>query len=210
MVGLPVSLCGEYMKLTKFPKELTWINSPKEWKLFQPNSIEIIAGEKTDWFVDPSGNYNKDSAPCLSFKTESEYVIVSTKVIVYFENMFDAGTIQIRANEENWAKLCFEYSPQKKPMIVSVITRKVSDDCNSTIIDGNEIYLRVYVNPKTMAFHYSGDGTYWQLVRYFSIEREKEVTIGFSAQSPSGESCRVVFSEIQYKEEEIKNLRSGE
>ncbi|MFN8455378.1 MAG: DUF1349 domain-containing protein [Anaerolineae bacterium] len=96
-------------------------------------------------------------------------------------------------------------------MIVSVVTRGVSDDCNSTIIAGDEqVFLRVARQTNTFAFHYSHDGRLWHLVRYFGLGPLDQVQAGFSAQSPTGEQCQAKFSEISCRPGIIKDIRSGE
>src|SRR5207342_974724 len=107
-----------------------------------------------------------------------------------------------------WAKLCFEYSPQHQPMIVSVVTRGVSDDCNSVVIGGREVYLRIAHTPRTTAFHYSLDGRYWQLVRYFTLGELHNLQVGFSSQSPTGQKCTAVFSKIHYRAGALKDNRN--
>jgi regulation of enolase protein 1 (concanavalin A-like superfamily) len=126
------------------------------------------------------------------------------------QSKYDAGSIQLQIDKDNWAKLCFEYTPQNNPSIVSVVTRGVSDDCNSVIIDSNEVYLRIAVKPKTIAFHYSRDGKYWNLVRYFALNDNNQAKAGLSAQSPTGKRCEVIFSEILYRSGVIEDIRSGE
>lgn len=66
-------------------------------------------------------------------------------------------------------------------MIVSVVTRGVSDDCNSTIIDGNSVYLRVAHTGKAFGLHYSLDGKYWNMVRYFTLGKTENLRVGFEA-----------------------------
>ena len=58
----------------------------------------------------------------------------------------------------SWAKLCFEYSPQREPMVVSVVTRGLSDDCNSFVVDGATVWLRIARVGSAFAFHASTDG----------------------------------------------------
>ena len=55
---------------------------------------------------------------------------------------YDAGVLTLRRRDDLWAKLCFERSPQGEPMVVSVVTRGVSDDCNSFVVDGRSVWLR--------------------------------------------------------------------
>ena len=135
--------------------------------------------------------------------------ILQARVTVEFLSDFDAGVLFIYADENNWAKLCFEVSPQRQPMVVSVVTRSLSDDCNSLPIHGNTVYLRIHRRKNVWAFHYSLDGQLWQFVRYFNLGvPAKEV--GFSAQCPTGQGCRADFTNIQYRPGTIAHLRSGE
>jgi hypothetical protein len=95
-------------------------------------------------------------------------------------------------------------------MVVSVVTRGASDDCNHVVIDGREVYLRIAVTPRTVAFHYSLDGARWHFVRYFTLGEVDRPRVGFSSQSPRGQRCVAVFSEIRYREGELSDNRSGE
>ncbi len=196
--------------LPGIPGECDWNYPPLEWSNAPENGLSITAGAQTDWFIDPAGNYNKDNAPCALFAPPDDSFLLSARVAVGFGAIYDAGTLQIRVRDDLWAKLCFEYSPQKKPMIVSVVTRGVSDDCNSVTLERPEVFLRVARTPQTLAFHYSQDGRYWQMVRYFTLGRMNALRAGFSAQSPTGEKCTAVFSEIRYHPGALKDNRSGE
>lgn len=91
-----------------------------------------------------------------------------------------------------------------------MVTRGVSDDCNSAVIESSEVYLRIARTPQTLAFHYSQDGRYWHLVRYFSLGKLDALRVGFSAQSPTGQKCTAVSSEINYRVGVLKDIRSGE
>jgi len=197
------------IKLISMQFTCVWKNIPQKWHENDDKSIEITAGKSTDWFIDPMSDYSKDSAPVLLFEPRNTNFILQSKVKVEFLSMYDAGVLQIRVGKKLWGKLCFEYSPQKHPMIVSVVTRGVSDDCNSVEIDGNEVYLRIYYSQQAIAFHYSVDGKYWNLVRNFSLKSKNKPMVGFSAQSPTGKYCKVKFSNIIYKARKIDNLRNG-
>jgi regulation of enolase protein 1 (concanavalin A-like superfamily) len=172
--------------------------------------LTILAGENTDWFTDPAGNYAKDSAPVALFTPPDANALLSARVKMDFASAFDAGVLQVRVRDDLWAKLCFEYSPQGQPMIVSVVTRGVSDDCNSVAIEGSEVHLRLALTPQTIAFHYSLDGRIWHFVRYFSLGTLNRVQLGFSSQSPTGQKCAAIFSEISYRAGTLKDNRSGE
>jgi regulation of enolase protein 1 (concanavalin A-like superfamily) len=196
--------------LSAIPGPLQWQNQPLDWQAGPDDVLTILAGEHSDWFIDPAGNHAQDNAPSALFAPPDASFILSAKVAVDFAATFDAGVLRIRESDERWAKLCFEYSPQQQPMIVSVVTRGTSDDCNSVILDSREVYLRVALTPQTIAFHYSRDGAYWHLVRYFSLGNMAHLRAGFSAQSPTGRQCRAVFSDIRYRAGALQDNRSGE
>lgn len=198
------------LNLKSLPAELTWKNKPLLTEKVAGDSFTITAGPETDWFIDPAGGYLKNNAPVGLFVPPDENFRLSAKVTVDFGSIYDAGVLFIYAAEENWAKLCFEYAPQKEPMVVSVVTRGTSDDSNSVPIDGNSLFLRVYKQAKAFAFHYSKDGHYWWLVRYFSLGNLNQLQLGFSAQSPTGQSCQVQFSEIVYQPGVLSDIRNGE
>jgi regulation of enolase protein 1 (concanavalin A-like superfamily) len=196
--------------MPNIPGECHWKNQPLDWNVGLDGSLSILAGEHTDWFSDPGGSPPQDSAPCALFVPPDREFLLSARVTVDFASTFDAGTFQIRENDKRWAKLCFEYSPQNQPMIVSVVTRGVSDDCNSVPIEKPLVYLRMAVTPQTIAFHYSNDGKYWHFVRYFTLGKLENLQVGLSAQSPMGQQCKAVFSEIHYRAGILKDARNGE
>jgi regulation of enolase protein 1 (concanavalin A-like superfamily) len=196
--------------MPEIPGECQWHIPPLDWSFAPEKGLSITAGAQTDWFIDPAGTYTKDNAPCVLFSPTDPDFLLSAKVSVAFGATYDAGVLQIRVADDLWAKLCFEYSPLGRPMIVSVVTRGVSDDCNSVEVEQPEIHLRVARTPQTLAFHYSHDGRVWHFVRYFSLERMRVLRAGFSAQSPMGESCKAVFTEISYRQGVLKDNRSGE
>lgn len=201
----------EPFRLPAIPGEMRWQNSPLEWAARGDDGLEILAGGKTDWFVDPAGGYAKDNAPAALFFPQDARFILSAKVAVKHASTFDAGVLQLRGDADHWGKLCFEFSPQREPMIVSVVTHGESDDCNSAVIEGDEVFLRIAHTPDATAFHYSRDGRFWHLVRYFTLKPERTtLRCGFSSQSPSGERCTAVFSRISYRAGTLSDIRSGE
>ena len=197
-------------QLAAIPDALDWKNDPLDWSSDSGRELVITAGPATDWFVDPAGTYDKDNAPAALFSPPGGDFLLSAKVSVDFKSTFDAGVLQLRAADDLWGKLCFEYSPQGQPMVVSVVTRRVSDDCNSSVIEGNVVHLRLSRSGKTFSFHYSTDGLIWQFVRYFSLGDPGSLQVGFSAQSPTGERCTVRFSDLAFRVGTLKDNRSGE
>jgi uncharacterized protein len=94
-------------------------------------------------------------------------------------------------------------------MVVSVVTRGVSDDCNSFVVDGNVVGLRVARIGQAFAFHASTDAQTWRLVRYFALEPGTDPRMGFLAQSPRGDGCAVRFEEISFRPGRLGDIRSG-
>ncbi len=197
------------LTLTSIPGEITWKNAPVSFETKTGESLEITTGPISDWFHNPADDSVKNNAPAALFKPSSDDFLLSAKVTVEFTYTYDAGVLFLYVNQNTWAKLCFEYSPQNEPMVVSVVTRGRSDDCNSVVIGGNTVYLRVYRQAKALAFHYSRDGHTWHFVRHFSLGDLADLRIGFAAQSPTGKGCTVHFSEIQFRYGNLPDLRSG-
>ena len=135
---------------------------------------------------------------------------MSARVSVDFAAAFDAGVLVLYSDERAWAKLCFEYSPQHEPMVVSVVTRGLSDDCNSFVIEDSSVWLRVARIGPAFAFHASTDGSDWRFVRHFALDSDAEPSVGFAAQSPTGDGCAVRFEQIVYEARRLEDLRSGE
>jgi uncharacterized protein len=186
---------------------LQWLLEPLESQ-FTPDSLTVIALVKTDWFVDPNGQVNIANAPALLFEVEQDFML-SAKVTVAFKNTYDAGVLAFYQHATSWAKLCFERSPQGSPMIVSVVTKGSSDDCNSVAMTENNVYLRIARLGDAFAFHFSNNGEYWHMVRYFALENVP-TKAGFLAQSPTGDGCQVTFSEIEFAYKTLTDIRSGE
>ena len=169
----------------------------------------MTAGPRTDWFVDPQQTSKPTlNAPALVGNASGDFVLRAL-VTVDFAGTYDAGVLFLHAGDSLWAKLCFEYSPQREPMVVSVVTRGVSDDCNSVVVDGNSVWLRIARIGAAFAFHASTDGKSWSFVRHFALEPGAVPSVGFAAQSPTGDGCRVTFEQIAYEAARLGDLRSG-
>jgi uncharacterized protein len=188
---------------------LEWAALPADWSIHGDAGLAISAGEKTDLFIDPAGTARNESAPAALFVPPDESFLLSARVKVAFAATYDAGVLQVRCGNEVWGKLCFEYSPQGEPMVVSVVTRGVSDDCNSVPVQSDTVWLRIAQTRRTTAFHYSVDGKWWSFARYFSLGTHDGLRAGLSSQSPTGKGCRAEFSEISYRAGTLPDLRSG-
>jgi len=173
-----------------------------------PASLEMTAGPQTDLFVDPEGAPPTLNAPRRLGRPAGDYQL-SARVAVDFASTFDAGVLVLFADDRAWAKLCFERSPQGEPLVVSVVTRGVSDDANSFAVAGRSVWLRISRLGRAHAFHASTDGSRWRFVRHFALEPADGLAVGFLAQSPEGSGCAVTFDEIAYRPERLTDLRSG-
>ena len=92
---------------------------------------------------------------------------------------------------------------------VTVVTRGTSDDSNAFVVeDGDALWLRISRAGSAWAFHASTDGTWWQLLRYFTLGLEL-VRVGFLAQSPTGAGCAATFDHITFRPGAPENLRDG-
>jgi regulation of enolase protein 1 (concanavalin A-like superfamily) len=196
--------------LKSIPGEFSWKNEPVSFEIKTGDSLGITTGPLSDWFHNPGGTSINNNAPLALFTPSGENFLLSAKVTVEFKYTYDAGVLFLYVKDDTWAKLCFEYSPQNEAMVVSVVTRGRSDDCNSAVIGSHTVYLRVFRQGNVVAYHYSTDGHTWHFVRHFTIGDLTNMQIGFAAQSPTGKGCRVHFSEIDFHYGEISDLRSGE
>ena len=192
------------------PFPLRWLREPERWSVPDGASLLLAAGPRTDRFVDPQqSNEPTLNAPALVGEPSGDFLL-SARVTVDFAQTYDAGVLVLHADDRAWAKLCFEYSPQREPMVVSVVTKGVSDDCNSFVVDGASVWLRIARVGAAFAFHASTDGVRWSFIRLFSLEAEHEPSVGFAAQSPLGEGCAVTFDRIAYAAGRLGDLRSGD
>lgn len=195
------------IKLESIPYPLNWHLEPKQWSL-ESGTLAATAGPQTDLFVDPLGKVNIHNASMLLFEPSGDFML-SALVGVEFAGTFDAGVLVIYQNPASWAKLCFEYSPQQEPTIVSVVTKGTSDDCNSRVIQGNQVYLRIARMGEGFALHHSTDGEFWHMVRVFRLET-LPTKVGFLFQSPTAQGCTATFSKIVYRAERLDDIRSGD
>jgi regulation of enolase protein 1 (concanavalin A-like superfamily) len=199
----------EHVRIAALPMPLRWLAEPQSWNSPDGGSLSLTAGPGTDRFVDPRRLADPTmNAPALVGAAIGDFRL-SARVTVNFTGTYDAGVLILHVSDSVWAKLCFEYSPQCEPMVVSVVTREVSDDCNSFLVEDASVWLRIARIGRAFAFHASADGAGWQFIRHFALDGAGEPSIGFAAQSPKGEGCTVTFEQIAYEAAGLADLRSG-
>jgi uncharacterized protein len=189
------------------PFALRWLVQPQAARI-DAGGLSITAGPMTDWFGDPRTDEAIANAPALVGPVEGDFVL-SARIDVGFADTYDAGALMLWQGDRTWAKLCLEYSHEQMPMIVSVVTREASDDCNATVVEG-PVWLRVARIGRAYAFHASTDGGRWDFVRHFRLGGDDALEVGFVARSPRGNGCTATFSDIRFAAATLDDLRSGE
>jgi regulation of enolase protein 1 (concanavalin A-like superfamily) len=179
------------------------------------HALVVDAPPHTDLYINPGGDTSSDAeslmnaATLLGVPPAGDFQL-SARVSVDFAAQYDAGVLMLWEDQKYWAKFCFEYSPASEPMVVSVVTREVSDDANSFVVDGRSVWMRLSRIDRAYALHASTDGSAWRLVRVFSLgQSTAEHQIGFEAQSPTGQGCTVDFDQITFSTERLADLRDG-
>ncbi|MDQ0086717.1 regulation of enolase protein 1 (concanavalin A-like superfamily) [Paenibacillus anaericanus] len=173
-------------------EKLKWKNEPMYWEYTKEDGLIMDASANADFFKDPGGKHIAESAPFLYVQVDSSFQL-TTQIQVDMLHLYDSGCLMLMADDNNWAKLCFEFNGEYAT-IVSVVTKNgSSDDCNSERVMVETPYLRIEKNGLTISFYYSIDGQDWKLIRYFGMESSTPFIAGVVAQSPMGSGCRVNF-----------------
>lgn len=196
------------ISLPGIPFPCYWENEPKSFST-KENGFQISSGPKTDMFRDPNATYNTDNAPKVLFQPDSNFVL-SASIEHTFESKWDGGAIVLKADSANWIKFCFEKDYTGAHRVVSVVTKNISDDCNSIAVNSNSISFKIAKAGKVITLYASQDGRQWLLIRHLQFESAKPLKLGFLAQSPTGETCTVNFSAVRYEAKTIKDPYTGE
>ena len=194
--------------LTPIPFELSWENSPASYAV-SGNTLKIVAGPKTDMFRDPNVTYNTDNAPKLLFRPDNDFILIAS-IEHSFSSKWDGGAIVLKQDSLNWIKFCFEKDYTGAKRVVSVVTKNISDDCNSVEIKTNKVYYKLAKAGNVITLYYSLEGKKWFLIRHLQFDTDKNLTLGFLAQSPTGKKCEVKFSNISYRAKRINDPYLGE
>jgi uncharacterized protein len=196
------------LRVPGIPRGLFWENNPKRFSI-TGNELIIVAGEKTDMFRDPNVTYNTDNAPKLLFEADDNFVLTAS-VEHAFASKWDGGAIVIKQDSLHWIKFCFEKDYTGARRVVSVVTKNISDDCNSVEMDTNKVFYKVAKADNVITLYCSTNGSSWYLIRHLQFDTQKGLRIGFLAQSPTGAQCEVKFSNITYQVRKIRDPYAGE
>lgn len=196
------------IQIKSIPFNMFWENTPQNYSVTD-SSLKIVAGAKTDMFRDPNVTYNTDNAPKLLFKPDKNFVLTAS-IEHSFASKWDGGAIVLKQDSLNWVKFCFEKDYTGARRVVSVVTKSISDDCNSMEIPVNKVFYKIAKADNVITLYYSLSGLEWFLIRHFQFDTTRDFFIGFLAQLPTGDHCEVNFSNISYTAKKIKDPYLGE
>lgn len=194
--------------LVAIPFPLSWANEPLRFNTNGGN-LSITAGPKTDMFRDPNVTYNTDNAPKLMFQPDEDFVF-SAAIRHAFRSKWDGGALVFMADSVNWVKFCYEKDYTGAKRVVSVVTKGISDDCNSVSYKRKKVYFKVAKAGPVLTLYVSKNGRQWLLVRHLQFPVASGPRVGFLAQSPTGTENTVVFSNIHYEKKRISDPYTGE
>ena len=206
---MTISACAQKPdKLNAIPFPLFPENEPFSYTISN-NELTIVARAKTDMFRDPNVTYNTDNAPKLLFKPDDNFVFTAA-IEHSFTNKWDGGALVIMSDSLNWIKFCFEKDYTGAHRVVSVVTKDISDDANSIEISANKLFYKIAKAGNVITLYVSQEGINWFLVRHLQFDIKPGFSVGFLAQSPTGNRCEVKFSSIKYEKKTIKDPYTGE
>lgn len=188
---------------------LEWVNGQASAETPKTGVLRVTAAAGADWTNDAFGGPQQHAASLLGFVPIGDFSISARARVLTERTTFDAAVLAIWGDADHWAKLCFENSPQGQVMVVSVVTNTYSDDCNSTVVVDDSVYLRIVRSGSGWAFHSSADGQNWAFVRVFHLDYEGPVHVGFLSQAPMGAECVAEFDHITYSDTVPVDFRDG-
>ena len=191
-------------RVKSIPYKLEVYNNPISY-VINDSEIKITSGERTNLFNNPNGKSNVHNAPMILFKPDTDFTL-SAKVTGDLKFIYDVAALVVYQDEYTWAKFCYENSVLKEPTIVSVVTRSLSDDCNSEKT-GSFAYLSIIKRDNEFSFFYSEDNKSWKMIRNFHLDTTADLKVGFAAHGSRGTGFTGIFSEIKYQNKALSDMR---
>ena len=186
-----------------------WMNKPKTFSV-KNGTLKVVAEKGTDFFNNPEDNTITSTAPLLFREIKGDFV-AKTLVRPDFSSLWNAVALMVHIDNANWIKFAFENSDATGNSIVSVVTKKVSDDANGVILnDQNRVWLKLIRKNNIYAMHWSINGTDYKMARLSAMPKVDLVKIGIEFQSPVGESANHEIEYFELAETTVKDLRKGE
>lgn len=187
---------------------LFWDHKPVTVETLPGGGLRVHVPPQVDYFQDPAGVMQNDSAPYLWKEVSGDFV-AQAHVKPGFNTHYDAGAIMVRHDSHHWAKLCFESTDIGTTAAVSVVTNGVSDDANGANLDTEDLWLQVSRIGDVFTMHYSLDGKTWRMVRIFRLSLPAAVRVGLVAQCPVGPGTTIDFLYFNIEQRTIQNPRAG-
>ena len=148
------------------------------------------------------------NAPFLYREVAGDFVL-RVKVSHAFRDTYDSASVMVMQDLETWAKACFELTDFGTHAVVSVVTKKESDDANGCNIDGDAVWLQITRVGQAFAFHYSLDGDRFYMMRFFSLPAGPVIKVGLLAQAPQGAGGPRYYEHLSIEQKTVKNIRMG-
>ncbi len=194
--------------IPSLPAPQEWKNQPVSWK-YEEGVLTMEAGPITDWFISPAGDKQFFNAPILLFPAAHEFILTAT-ISAAMPVKWDAGALMVYVNDTTWAKFAFEKTVYLEPTVVSVVTKGISDDCNSEVVRADSVRYRVVKQGDAIGFFRSTDGAGWKMVRKFTFGAVEGLKAGFAVQSPAGQGTTASFSGIEYRVGSVRDFAAAE
>lgn len=189
-------------------RSLDWMNLDKARKQ-QSQTLRITAEKGTDFFIDPENGKSTATAPVLYKEVKGDFTAIA-KVRPDFSAQWNACALMVLIDEVNWIKLAFENSDATGPSVVSVVTRKVSDDANGAIMaDHRELWLKLVRKGDVYGMFWSDDGTDFRMVRIARMPASDQVKVGLEAQCPVGDRAEHEWLFFSVENKTVADLRKG-
>lgn len=186
-------------------RTFAWLRAPLSFAA-DGETVTATAAPHTDNFRAPDGGtVNATGAMALTAPPAGDWQF-QVRVRVQHHDWWDAGTVVVWADDQHWAKLCCELSPQGRPSVMSVVTRGRSDDAVGWPIPGEAVWLRVSCRDSAYYFHASDDGATWSLARQFELGDAAPIQVGIGVQSPVGDGCTAVFDQVKLTGERLEEI----
>ncbi len=174
--------------------------------------MQITATEKTDFFNFWDAKENKvqkkANAPLAYTEVTGDF-IATVQLSAIFRDTYDSAVLMLWQDIDTWAKACLELTDFGKIAVVSVVTNKLSDDANGNNLNVNSVHIKAVRVNNDFSFHYSLDGVTYEMMRFFHLDMEKTIRLGFAAQSPVGQGTECVFDHFTLCHHTAQNIREG-
>jgi uncharacterized protein len=192
---------------------LTWDPAPLGWEPLPGGGIRVQVPAGADYFQDPAGVVQRDSAPFLGLPVRGDFV-ARAHVRPAFNSTYDSGVLMVRADPLHWAKICFESTDFGTTAAVSVVTNGVSDDANGVDLSVPDLWLQMCRVGNAFGLQYALDGSAgnnaeWRMVRAFRLDLPAEVRVGVVTQCPVGPGTTVDVLHFSLEARTVSDLRAG-